>query len=100
MALVPISDTVQVPFEFHRNIIGRKGESVRNMMNTYGVNIMVPPPGDKNDLITITGPPANVEKAKEGLLQRVGSLNGEKADREARNHQVYVTGNKGLLERT
>jgi len=91
MALVPITDTVQVPFEFHRNIIGRKGETVRNMMNVYGVNIMVPPNGDQNDLITITGPPANVEKAKEGLLEKVASFNKEKEDREARNQQVTMS---------
>ena len=58
------------------------------MMNVYGVNIMVPPNGDQNDLITITGPPANVEKAKEGLLEKVASFNKEKEDREARNQQV------------
>jgi len=91
MALVPITDTVQVPFEFHRNIIGRKGESVRNMMNVYGVNIMVPPSGDQNDLITVTGPPANVEKAKEGLLEKVASFNKDKEDREARNQQVTMS---------
>jgi len=91
MALVPITDTVQVPFEFHRNIIGRKGETVRNMMNVYGVNIMVPPSGDQNDLITVTGPPANVEKAKEGLLEKVASFNKDKEDREARNQQVTLS---------
>jgi len=91
MALVPITDTVQVPFEFHRNIIGRKGETVRNMMNVYNVNIMVPPSGDKNDLITITGPPANVEKAKAGLLESVAGFNKEKEDRIAKNQQVTLS---------
>jgi len=91
MALVPITDTVQVPFEFHRNIIGRKGETVRNMMNNYGVNIMVPPSGDQNDMITVTGPPANVEKAKEGLLAKVADFNKDKEDREARNQQVTLS---------
>ena len=60
------------------------------MMNMYGVNIMVPPSGDQNDLITVTGPPANVEKAKEGFLEKVASFNKDKEDREARNQQVRI----------
>lgn len=91
MALVPITDTVQVPIEFHRNIIGRKGETVRNMMNVFGVNILVPPSSEDNDLITVSGPPANVEKAKEGLLEKVASFNLEKEDREARNQKVTLS---------
>jgi len=91
MALVPITDTVQVPFEYHRNIIGRNGQTVRNMMNNYGVNIMVPPSGEQNDMITITGPPANVDKAKEGLLEKVAEFNKDKEDREARSQQVTLS---------
>lgn len=91
MAMVPITDTVQVPVEFHRNIIGRKGETVRNMMNVYGVNIMVPPSSEESDLITVSGPPANVEKAKEGLMEKVASFNKEKEDREARTQKVTLS---------
>ena len=66
------------------------------MMNVYNVNIMVPPSGDKNDLITITGPPANVEKAKAGLLESVAGFNKEKEDRIAKNQQVSEERGKSL----
>jgi len=91
MALVPITDQVQVPIEYHRNIIGKAGQTVRNMMNQFGVNITVPPSDAESDLITITGPPANVEKAKAGLQEKVELFDQEKADREARNQQVTLS---------
>ena len=39
MALIPISIEVSVPYDLHRFIIGQKGKDVREMMNTYDVNI-------------------------------------------------------------
>ena len=55
---------VAVPYEFHRFIIGQKGMGVREMMNTYDVNIRVPSQEAKSDLVIISGVPSNVEAAK------------------------------------
>ena len=39
--LVPVNIEVEVPFEFHRYIIGAKGAGVRALMETFDVNIKV-----------------------------------------------------------
>ena len=41
LGLVPVTDQVEVPFKFHRYIIGQQGKSVRALMNTHDVNINV-----------------------------------------------------------
>lgn len=33
---------VEVPYEYHGGIIGNKGQSIRDLMDRYGVNIEVP----------------------------------------------------------
>ena len=55
---------VAVPYKFHRFIIGQKGMGVREMMNTYDVNIRVPSKEAKSDLVIVSGVPSNVEAAK------------------------------------
>ncbi|XP_077866398.1 vigilin-like, partial [Saccoglossus kowalevskii] len=40
LALVPVTEEVTVPFEFHRFIIGVKGAGVRRMMDDHDVSIM------------------------------------------------------------
>jgi polyribonucleotide nucleotidyltransferase len=80
-ALVPITEEVSVPYDFHRFIIGQKGRDVRKMMEDFDVNIAIPPADDHSDLVKITGPPAHVENAKEALAEKVKQLEGEQADR-------------------
>merc|ERR1712223_1909307 len=81
-ALVPINIEVEAPFEFHRFIIGKKGDGVRALMNLHDVNIKVPSSEEQSSIIVVTGAPANVEKAKEDLKARIVSLENEKADKE------------------
>ena len=59
---------VDVPFEFHRFIIGRGGENVRQLMNKHDVNIKVPSSDQQSSTIVVTGPKAYVESAKQGTL--------------------------------
>ena len=59
---------VEVPFEFHRFIIGRGGENVRQLMNKHDVNIKVPSSDQQSSTIVVTGPKAKVETAKDGKL--------------------------------
>jgi len=90
LALVPITEEVPVPFEFHRFIIGQKGRDVRKMMDEFDVNISVPPADQEQDIIRVTGPPANVSAAKVALKEKCIQLQGEKEDREARSYTLEV----------
>ena len=51
------------------------------MMEDCDVSISIPPAEGKSDIIRITGPQANVERAKEALLDRVQQLEDEKEQR-------------------
>lgn len=88
--LVPITAEVPVPFEFHRFIIGQKGKEVREMMNEFDVNIRVPAADQQSDIILVSGVPAHVEKAKEGLVEKMKQLELEKEERIKRSFEVTV----------
>merc|ERR1712110_1005303 len=90
LELVPITAEVSVPFEFHRFIIGQKGNGVREMMNRFDVNIRVPPQDAQSDIICISGVPTNVEAAKEGLAEKVAELEKEKEDKAQKSFEVKV----------
>ena len=51
---------VEVPFDYHRFIIGQKGKGVREMMKTFDVNISIPPADELSNIIRITGTPDKV----------------------------------------
>lgn len=90
LALVPVTIEVEVPYDLHRFIIGQKGKDVRTMMETYDVNIIIPPQNDHSDVITIRGLQENVEKAREALKERIEQLELEKQDRLLRSFQLTV----------
>ncbi|KAG7257788.1 hypothetical protein CRUP_013486 [Coryphaenoides rupestris] len=81
LALVPVTEDVEVSYELHRYIIGQKGSGIRKMMEEYEVNIWVPQPDQQWDVIRVTGQVTNVERAKQGLLERVRELQAEQEDR-------------------
>ncbi|TNM93825.1 hypothetical protein fugu_002001 [Takifugu bimaculatus] len=91
LALVPITEDVEVSYELHRFIIGQKGSGIRKMMEEYEVNIWVPQPEKQLDVIKVTGLAANVERAKQGLLERVKELQAEQEDRALRSFKVTMT---------
>ncbi|KAH3827192.1 hypothetical protein DPMN_129122, partial [Dreissena polymorpha] len=86
--LVPITTEVFVPFDFHKNIIGQKGRDVRKLMDEYNVNISIPPQQQQSDMIKITGPPANVQRAVDALAERVQELELQKEDRLLKSFEV------------
>jgi predicted PilT family ATPase len=90
LALVPITEEMAVPFDFHRFIIGQRGKDVRKMMDEYDVNISIPPAEDQSNLVKITGPAANVERAKQAMEDRVKQLEDEREDRELRNYKLEL----------
>lgn len=91
LALVPITEDVQVSYDLHRYIIGQKGSGIRKMMEEYEVNIWVPQPEMQLDVIKVTGLAAHVERAKVGLLERVKELQAEQEDRALRSFKVTMS---------
>lgn len=53
------------------------------------VNIWVPQPEKQLDVIKVTGLVSNVERAKQGLLERVKELQAEQEDRVHTHTQVF-----------
>ncbi|XP_062853273.1 high density lipoprotein binding protein a [Trichomycterus rosablanca] len=90
-ALVPVTVEVEVPFELHRYIIGQKGSGIRKMMDEYEVNIQVPAPDLQSDIISVTGLATHLDRAKEGLLERVKELQAEQEDRALRSFKLTIT---------
>jgi len=89
-ALVPINIEVEVPYKFHRFIIGQKGVGVRKLMEENDVNIKVPSEEDKSSTIIVTGAPANVEKAKNALNEKVEELEKEEADKALKGFEIKI----------
>ncbi|XP_063965109.1 vigilin-like [Lytechinus pictus] len=81
LALVPITQEVNVPFDYHRYIIGAKGAGVRHMMEENDVNITIPPASEQSDVVIVRGTPANVSRGVEALIKRVKELDDEQEDR-------------------
>ena len=78
---MPIVSEVQIPFEFHRFIIGQRGRDVRKLMQDYDVNVSIPGAEEQSDIVKIRGPPANVARAKDAVMERLTQLEAEKEDR-------------------
>ncbi|KAJ8936997.1 hypothetical protein NQ314_012079 [Rhamnusium bicolor] len=88
--LVPITISVDVPFDLHRSIIGQKGRDVKDLMDRYDVHIVLSPPDIREDIIKITGTASNVECAQEALLERVKDLEADRKDRELRSFALHI----------
>jgi len=92
-ALVPVNLEVEVPFEFHRFIIGQKGEGVRELMNRFNVNIKVPQSEEQSSIVIVTGTVENVKEARGGLEARMEEIQAKLDDDKARSFAVRVSVN-------
>uniref|UniRef100_A0A673J8F7 Vigilin n=1 Tax=Sinocyclocheilus rhinocerous TaxID=307959 RepID=A0A673J8F7_9TELE len=63
-ALVPVTITVEVPFELHRYIIGQKGSGIRKMMDEFEVSLTT---ADFSGIISLF---LHLSVFNEGLLER------------------------------
>lgn len=91
LACVPVTIEVPVAFELHRFIIGQKGKGVRDLMDQFDVNISIPPAHEESDVVRVTGSASDVERAREGIENRVAQLEDEKQDRIARQFALKVS---------
>ena len=80
-ALIPVSEDVEIPFDYHRFIIGSRGKDVRQMMEEYGVHIVIPPSEQQSNRVTVTGTPGKVTQAIQALEARVTDIEAQQKDR-------------------
>ena len=90
LALVPVTEDINVPFDLHRSIIGQKGRDVKELMNMYDVHIELSPQDQKSDIIKVTGAKANIENAKIAIAKRVEELEADRKDRELRSYELKI----------
>ncbi|OTB02159.1 hypothetical protein M426DRAFT_62713 [Hypoxylon sp. CI-4A] len=72
-----VTETVEVPVEKHRSLIGRGGETKRQLESQLNVSIDIPRQGSGLTDVKLVGQPANVEKAKEHILALIKEQQGE-----------------------
>ncbi|XP_058464873.1 vigilin isoform X1 [Malaya genurostris] len=90
LALIPVTEEINVPFDLHRSLIGQKGRDVRELMNTYDVHIELSPPDQRLDVIKVTGAKSCIEEAKIAIAKRIEELEADRKDRELRSYEVKV----------
>lgn len=88
--LVPITEEIEVPFDLHRSIIGKRGDDVRELMNRYDVHIELSPQDQKLDVIKVSGAAQNVRDAKTAIAERVVELEKDREDRELRSFELKM----------
>uniref|UniRef100_A0A914XKF7 K Homology domain-containing protein n=1 Tax=Plectus sambesii TaxID=2011161 RepID=A0A914XKF7_9BILA len=89
-ACIPITEVAEVPFEFHGNLIGRSGETVRALMQNYDVSISIPPADQQLNEIKISGQAESVKDAIAEIGRRVDEFKLGAKDRELRMFQLTV----------
>ena len=60
-------------------------------MDEFEVNIQVPSPELQCDILSITGLANHLDRAREGLLERVKELQSEQEDRALRSFKLTIT---------
>lgn len=80
-SLVPVLEEVEVPFEYHRLLIGKGGANLRRLTEPFQVRINIPNPEQQSNIIKITGLRKNVDDAKAGLLEEVKQFDKAKEER-------------------
>lgn len=72
-----VTEIVDVPIDQHRSLIGRGGETKRQLESKFTVSIDVPRQGDGKTGVKIAGRPENIAKAKEHIEGLIKQQQGE-----------------------
>ncbi|KAI1822073.1 putative RNA binding effector protein Scp160 [Xylaria intraflava] len=72
-----VTETLDVPIEKHRTLIGRGGAAKRQLESQFNVSIDIPRQGSGSTSVKLVGLPADVEKAKEHILSLIKESHGE-----------------------
>lgn len=92
-----VTEVVDVPIDNHRSLIGRGGETKRQMETKFSVSIDVPRQGDGKTGVKVVGQPENVAKAKEHIASLIKQQQGETLQIPRNVH--HVVSNNGQLFR-
>lgn len=68
---------MEVPVEKHRSLIGRGGETKRQLESQFNVSIDIPRQGSGLTGVKLVGQPADVEKAKDHISSLIKEQQGE-----------------------
>lgn len=90
LALVPVTEEIAVPFDYHGQLIGQKGKEIRQLMEECDVVITIPKPDDHSDVIKISGAPGKIPHAREVIEKKVRALQEERKQKELRSFQLEV----------
>ncbi|KAK2586763.1 hypothetical protein KPH14_011792 [Odynerus spinipes] len=67
---------VVIDHRFYRSIIGNKGDNIKEIRDKFNqVQIIIPSPGEKGDVVKIRGPKEDVDKCHKYLMRLVKELN-------------------------
>jgi rRNA processing protein Krr1/Pno1 len=94
------SETIEVSPDKHRLLIGRGGETRRSLESQLNIQLDIPKQtttGAARSQIKITGEPAQVEKAKEHILELIKGQEGETV--EVPRHLHHVISDNGQFFR-
>lgn len=83
-----VAETIEVPTDKHRSLIGRGGETKKALESKLNVAIDIPRQGDGRTGVKISGLPADVEKAKAHILDLVKDAAGETVQVPLKYHHV------------
>ncbi|KAI1100931.1 putative RNA binding effector protein Scp160 [Jackrogersella minutella] len=72
-----VAETMEIPVEKHRSLIGRGGETKRQLESQFNVSIDIPRQGSGLTGVKVVGQPTDVEKAKEHLASLIKEQQGE-----------------------
>ncbi|GAP86810.1 putative RNA binding effector protein Scp160 [Rosellinia necatrix] len=72
-----VTESLDVPAEKHRALIGRGGETKRQLESQFNVSIDIPRQGSGLTGVKLVGLPADVEKAKDHISSLVKESQGE-----------------------
>jgi rRNA processing protein Krr1/Pno1 len=70
-------ETIEVPTDKHRSLIGRGGEAKKDLESKFKVSIDIPRQGSGQTGVKIAGQPTDVEKAKTHILDLIKGEEGE-----------------------
>ncbi|KAI9681790.1 MAG: hypothetical protein M1829_000535 [Trizodia sp. TS-e1964] len=88
-----VADVLQVAPEKHRFLIGRSGETRKNIESTFAVSVEIPKQSaadEERATIRIVGMPANVEKAKAHITSIIKDQEGETIQVPRRVHHLIT----------
>lgn len=85
LELVPISENVDFPSEYHRFLLENKAEFLRDISIKYNVQTVVPKKEDNVNYVTLVGTKSDIDSAREAFKEKIEQCEAERKERELKN---------------